>query len=47
MAPSISVYTTLTPTKVQAFYQCRLGALRYAPTLTMFGQTTCVFWTFL
>lgn len=37
---SISVYATLTLTKVQAFYQCRLVALRYASPLTMFGQTT-------
>lgn len=40
LSPSISVYATLTPTKVQAFYQCRLGALRIRSTLTAFGQKT-------
>ena len=40
LSTSISVYATLTPTKVQAFYQCRLGALRYASTLSAIGLTT-------
>ncbi len=40
LSSPISVYATLTPTKVQAFYQCRLGALRIRSTLTAFGQKT-------
>ena len=40
LSTSISVYPTLTPTKAQAFYQCRLGALRIRSTLSAIGQTT-------
>ena len=47
LTTSISVYATLTPTKVQAFYQCRLGALRIRFDPICDRADNYVFWTFL